>query len=246
MKTISSSVKVAKLMESASVGEGIYQIPSLGFSNAYLVQESVEPGSYILVDTGTSSGHTKILQYLEKTGRKPDSIKEIVLTHSDADHSGSAAALKKATGAKLAVHEKDAPRVSGQIKKIKESSGFGNLLMSIFGAFMKVERVQPDVILKDGDKVGPLTVIYTPGHTDGSICLYKEGQALFVGDTLRTDGSGAIKMPGNLMNKDSAELRRSVEIISKLDFAIMLPGHGKPITENASHKLKEFVSHGFR
>lgn len=232
-------------MESSSVGEGIYEIPSLGFSNAYLVES--EPGSFILIDTGTSSGGQKILQYLEKTGRKPDSIKEIILTHADADHSGSAAALKKATGAKLAVHEKDAPRVSGQIKKIKETSGFGNFLMSLFGAFMKIERVQPDVLLKDADTVGPLAVIYTPGHTDGSICLYKKGRALFVGDTLRTDGSGAIKMPGNMMNKDPRELRRSVEKISKLDFAVLLPGHGRPITENASQKLKEFVaSGGFR
>lgn len=231
-------------MESESVGQGIYQIPELGFSNAYLAE--VDPKSLILIDTGTSSGGEKILSYLQKTGRSPSSISEIILTHADADHSGSAAKLKRASGAKLAVGELDAPRVSGQVKKLKETSGFGNVLMSVFGVFMKVERIKPDVILKDGDIVGPLSVVYTPGHTDGSICLYKPGQALFVGDTLRTTGSGELKLPGNIMNRDLAQLKNSVEKISELDFAALLPGHGKPITENASQKLKEFVARGFK
>lgn len=228
-----------------SLGEGIEEIPSLGFSNAYLFE--IEPKkSFVLIDTGTSSGAKKILDYMEKTGRDPKVISEIILTHTDSDHSGSAAVLRRATGAKLAVHEKDAPRMSGQIKKLKETHGLGSVLMAIFGSFMKVERVQPDVILKDGDTVGPLSIIYAPGHTDGSICVYKPGQALFVGDLLRTDGSGAIKMTNSMMNKDSAELRNSVEKISKLEFSVMLPGHGSPVTQDASRKLKEFVVRGFK
>ncbi len=231
-------------MESEAVGEGIYLIPNLGISNAYLVE--IDPNTMFLIDTGTSSGSAKILSYLKQTGKTPSNISEIILTHSDADHSGSAAALKRDTGAKLAVGELDASRVSGQLKKIKETSGFGNFLMSFFGMFMKVERVTPDVILKDGDTVGPLSVIHTPGHTDGSICVYKPGYALFVGDSLRTSGSGEIKMPGNMLNRNSAELRKSVEKISKLDFTLLLPGHGKPITSNGSQKLKEFVARGFK
>jgi hydroxyacylglutathione hydrolase len=232
-------------MESqSSLGEGIEQIPSLSTANAYLVQ--IEPKSFVLVDTGTSSGGKKILEYLSKTGRDPKVISEIILTHADGDHSGSAAALKRATGAKLAVDEKDAPRVSGEIKKLKEAQGFGNIILALVELFMKVERVKPDILLKEGDMVGPMTVVYTPGHTDGSICLYIPGKALFVGDTLRTDGSGAIKMTPNIMNKDSAGLAKSIEKISKLDFEVLLPGHGKPITQDASQKLKEFVAHGFK
>ena len=231
-------------MEIESIGEGIYQIPRLGFSNAYLVE--IDSKNLILIDSGTSSGSTKILDYLKQTGRTPSSIGEIILTHADADHSGSAAALKRATGAKLAVGELDVPRVSGQVTKIKETNGFGNVLISFFGIFMKVERVPPDVILRDGDNVGPLSIIGTPGHTDGSICVYKPGQALFAGDSLRTTGTGEIKMPGNFMNRNSAQLMKSVEKISKLDFSILLPGHGRPVTENASGKLREFVARGFK
>ena len=49
-----------------------------------------------------------------------------------------------------------------------------------------------------------------------------------------------------MMNRNPAQLRKSVERISELDFAALMPGHGKPIMENASQKLKEFVAEGFK
>jgi hydroxyacylglutathione hydrolase len=231
-------------MEKGSISEGIYQIPGLGISNAYLAE--IASNEFVLIDTGTSSGGQKVLDYLKKTGKSPNSIKEIILTHADADHSGSAANLKRETGARLGAHELDAARVSGQVKKIKETRGFSNLLLGFFMSFMKVERIKPDVNLNEGDKIGPLTIVYTPGHTDGSICVYKPGEALFVGDTLRTSGSGKIQLPGGFVNRNTSQLKESVEKLAKLDFAVMLPGHGKPVTENASQKLKEFVAAGFK
>jgi len=200
----------------------------------------------LLIDTGTSSGGSKILEFLSKSGQSPNVISEIILTHADSDHSGSAANLRRVTGAKLAVGEHDAPRVSGEVKRIKETSGIANVVLSIFLPFMKVERVKPDVILKDGDLIGPYCIIHTPGHTDGSICVYKPGEALFVGDSLRTTGSGEIKLPGGFMNRNSIELKKSVEIISKREFSVLLPGHRKPIMDNGSKKLKEFVAGGFK
>ncbi len=120
-------------MGKESTLEGIFQIPTMGFSNAYLAE--IAPKNLLLIDTGTSSGGAKVLDYLSKTGQSPEVISEIILTHADADHSGSAAKLKRATGAKLAVGELDAPRVSGEMKKLKESSGIGNLFFGFFGVF---------------------------------------------------------------------------------------------------------------
>jgi hydroxyacylglutathione hydrolase len=226
------------------VAKGIYLIPSMGFSNAYLAE--ISPKNFLLIDTGTSSRGSKVLEYLSISGQSPSAISEIVLTHADSDHSGGAANLKRVTGAKLAVGEHDSPRVSGEVKKIKETRGFANVIWSLFAAFMKVERIKPDVILKDGDSIGPYSILHTPGHTDGSICVYKSGEALFVGDSLRTTRSGEIKLPGGFLNRNSMELKKSVERISELDFSALLPGHGKPIAENGSRKLKEFVANGFR
>ena len=223
--------------------QGVHEIPDMGFSNAYLVETG--GSSLALIDTGTPGKSGKVLAFLATMGRKPSDISSIILTHPDADHSGSAAELRRATGAKLAIGELDAPRISGE-KKLKETGGVGSLMTGIFGAVMRVERVKPDVVLKDGDSIGPLTIVFTPGHTDGSISVYKPKEAIFVGDLLRTDGSGCLRLPSPGMSRDMDEVRRSVERISKLEFEMLLPGHGEPIVEGASLKLREFVARGFR
>ncbi len=222
---------------------GIHEIPGMGFSNAYLVETDQQ--GLVLIDTGTPGKATKVTAYLASIGKKPEDISYIVLTHPDADHSGSAAELKRVTGAKLAIGELDAPRLSGE-KKLKETSGMASLTIGLFGAFMRVERVKPDVVLKDGAMVGPLSIIHTPGHTDGSISLYEQNDAIFVGDLLRTDGSGNLRLSSASMSRDMDESRRSVERISRLEFAMLLPGHGKPVEEGASAKLKAFVANGFK
>jgi glyoxylase-like metal-dependent hydrolase (beta-lactamase superfamily II) len=230
-------------MEKGVIGQGVLKIPDLGFSNAYLVE--VNPGTLFLIDTGTSSGAEKILAYLKQMGKDPSAISHIILTHADADHSGSAAELRRISKAKLAIHELDAPRISGK-KKLKEVGGLGGPVFGLLGGLMKVERVEPDIILKDGDVIGPLNVVHTPGHTDGSICIYKPGTALFVGDILRTDGSGGLKLASSFMSRDMQEVKKSVEKVSKLDFSMLLPGHGEPIVEKASEKLRKFVADGFK
>jgi hydroxyacylglutathione hydrolase len=230
-------------MIQTDLGHGVYEIPGMGFSNAYLVE--LDQRALALVDTGTPGKGQKILPFLTTLGRKPAELTNIILTHPDADHSGSAAELRRATGAKLSIGELDAPRISGE-KKLKEVSGIGSLVTGMFGALMRVERVKPDQELKDGDRIGPLSVILTPGHTDGSVSLLKANEAIFVGDLLRTDGSASLKLPSPNMSREMSEVRRSVERISKLEFEMLLPGHGRPITEGASRKLREFVAMGYR
>jgi glyoxylase-like metal-dependent hydrolase (beta-lactamase superfamily II) len=215
----------------------------MGFSNAYLVE--IERRNLVLVDTGTPGKGQKVASFLASMERKPGDISYIVLTHADADHSGSAAELKRLAGAKLAIGYLDAPRLSGD-KKLKEVGGLGGVMTGLFGFMMRVERIRADVELKDGDLVGPLKIVSTPGHTDGSISIYKPGEAVFVGDLLRTDSSGKIMLASARMSRDMAEVKRSVEKISKLEFSMLLPGHGKPMWQDASMKLRDFVSNGFR
>ena len=215
----------------------------MGFSNAYVVE--LEGQSLAVIDTGTPGKEKKILDFVSTLGRGPADVSYIVLTHPDADHSGSAAALKRATGAKLAIGELDAPRVSGE-KKLKETSGFNGLVLGIFGSVMKVEKVKADLELKDGSSIGPMKIVDTPGHTDGSISVYLPGEAIFVGDLLRTDGSGRLKLASANMSRDMEQVKRSAEKISKLDFQKLLPGHGKPIDEAAKKPLKDYVANSIR
>jgi len=221
---------------------GVREIPDFGFSNAYLAE--LDGQGLALIDTGTPGKTQKVLNYVASMGRKPGDVTYIILTHSDADHSGSAAALKRETGAKLAIGRLDAPRLSGE-KKLKETGGNG-LMFRLLGVFMRVERVKPDLELKEGSTIGPLTIIDTPGHTDGSISIYKPGDAIFVGDLLRTGSLGRLQLASPRMSRDMEEVKRSVEKISRLEFQMLLPGHGKPIQEGAADKLRMFVANGFK
>ena len=130
---------VASIRNTRNPGHGILQRVPCGDRQQGLV----------LIDTGTPRQGDKVTAYLASIGKKPGDISYIVLTHPDADHSGSAAELKRLTGAKLAIGELDAPRLSGRAEA-QGGQWSGGAMIGLFGAFMKVERVKPDLALKDG------------------------------------------------------------------------------------------------
>ncbi len=165
----------------------------------------------------------------------------ILLTHADMDHAGSAAELKRMTGAKIAIHAREAPVLDGS-KEGKKARGALGVLLAVFSTFMKIEKVAADVMLTDGEKVGPLTVIATPGHTEGSVCFFCEGaRTLLAGDALRTTAAGEPSLPPEVMSMDMRGVRESAVKISRLSFEAMLPGHGAPILQSASEKVRELV-----
>jgi len=216
------------------ITEGIYLIPSMRWSNAYLVEYG---DKLLVVDTGTPGHAQKIVSFVKSIGKDPHSIETIVLTHPDIDHSGSTAQLKQLTGAKVAIHKADAPRLAGE-KPWKDAKGAAGLLIRVVGLFIRFQPVQPDILLKEGDNLGPLTVIETPGHTEGSISLYKPKNALFSGDALLTDGNGVFREPSMLSVEQGKE---SIRRMATLEFEYLMPGHGVPVEGNASKKLKDFA-----
>jgi glyoxylase-like metal-dependent hydrolase (beta-lactamase superfamily II) len=215
------------------VADEIYSFKGIRVANSYLYTAD---GKDFVIDTGLSGNGKKIASQITALGKDPQKIEAIILTHSDPDHSGSVAELKGITGAKVAIHEGDAPSLSGE-RALKRAKGVAGSMMR----FMKIKTVKPDIILKEGDEIAGLKVIHCPGHTEGSMCLYKPGEILFVGDVVRTDGSGHVKGPTKMMSLDIEEAWESVGKIAKLEFDILLPGHGKPIIHDASKKVKELL-----
>jgi len=218
--------------------EGIHLIPRVRGANAYLVRGD---GNITVVDTGLPGSARKIIDYVQSIGCHPSDIKTIVLTHSDMDHAGSTARLKEETGAKVAIHEADAPRLSGE-KEWKRVKGVLGLFLRVGGVVMRFNRLKADVLLKDSDIIDGLTVVHTPGHTDGSICLHLPGRALFVGDALLTDYERTLSLPRKVMSMDMNQAKESIKKISQLEYSVLLPGHGPPIMQNASAMTKEFLA----
>jgi len=129
-------------------------------ANCYIVgDEKSRQG--MVIDPGDEAG--RILKVIKETGLD---IKIIALTHGHIDHTAALGEVVEATGAKIAIHQDDVKT-------------YGNKLVSIFLGMQQKSLPPPDRLLKDGDviSVGKLdfTVIHTPGHTSGSICLLGKG-----------------------------------------------------------------------
>ncbi len=161
-------------------GPNLFQIERrFPFSiNAYLVRE--EDG-LTLIDTGIGGTAPAILGAARQLGQP---IKRIALTHTHGDHVGSLDALRAALpNAEISISARDARLLAGD-----RSLDEGEPADKLRGGFVEVET-QPDRLLVDGDHVGSLLVVASPGHTPGHVAFFDErGGDLIAGDAFVTAG----------------------------------------------------------
>ncbi len=206
----------------------IHRIDGIRGGNCYLV---LSDSKMLVVDTGMPGSAKKIISYIRSLNKNPADVSYIVMTHADIDHIGSASELKQMTGASLAIHAADAPILAGK-SRFKPVWGPLGILVKLFIAFTRFQPIEPDLLLEDNSEVGGFLVLHTPGHTKGSISLYTPGKLIFVGDAIY-----------KRFALDAAQLRASLNKISKLDFDVLLPGHGDPLVSQAYTRLKDLVKH---
>jgi len=140
-----------------------------------------------LIDSGVASSEKIILDYLQDTGRRPEEISQLILTHSHPDHIGAARAIKSLSGCSVAAHAAEKPWIEDVELQERERPvpGF---------KFLVAGSVHVDQTLQDGDVLDldgiSMQVVHTPGHSSGSICLWlPEVGALFSADAVPVPGS---------------------------------------------------------
>lgn len=177
-------------------------------SNAYLLTGTWNtiPDVNTLVDTGRDP---KVIEAIRNspTGVGKRRLDQVILTHSHYDHASMMMAIKKEFG----------PVVSGSSKN-----------------FEGIDRV-----LKDGERIRvadlDAVVIFTPGHSNDSLCLYCEGEGiLFVGDT-----------PVVIQTRDNTyedAFLASLERIAALNVKAIYPGHGSPFLSNCNELISQSLA----
>jgi glyoxylase-like metal-dependent hydrolase (beta-lactamase superfamily II) len=218
-------------------GKRICRVPlrSLARPNAYLVGSKED---CCLIDTGTRRCAGQIQNHLRKKGIK---LRRIVLTHSHIDHAGGMRLLKKMAGIQTFIHREDAPVFRPSGSPIYPKGWMGVLFRLIERIYSLSPGSMALKTVTNGDRIGSLEVIHAPGHTPGSIMLLdSEQKALFTGDSLCTT-KDTLTLPSRAWSSDWKMLLRSIHRVVDLEFDILLPGHGPPISKGASGKTKAFI-----
>ncbi len=154
----------------------------------------------------------------------------IINTHSHPDHTCGNDKIKNATGAAVVMHKDD----QALLQNKEAAASFKSMGLPL------AKKV--DVLVNDGDVLHfgecSLTVIHTPGHTPGGICLYTD-KNLFTGDSLFVSAAGRVDLPGGDFNTLLASLEKG--IASLPDDTIIWPGHnyGETVTSTIGREKKE-------
>jgi hydroxyacylglutathione hydrolase len=182
----------------------------------------------IVVDPGDD-----VPEILTRLARHGLTLKQIIVTHAHIDHVGGAVLLKRATGAPILLNENDL-----------ELLGMMDMQAGWIGS-APPEVAAPDVAAVDGMVVGlaalPATVLHTPGHTEGSICLHFAAQKLVLaGDTLFAGSIGRTDLPGGDSRKIIASIHE--RLMGLDDETAVICGHGPRTSIGVERRSNPYLS----
>jgi glyoxylase-like metal-dependent hydrolase (beta-lactamase superfamily II) len=169
---------------------------------------------------------------LEIVGRHNLQVKQIVITHAHIDHVGGAMKLRASTGAPILLNQNDLA-----LLKLLD-------LQATWVGMSSPGEIKIDQSIGSSDvvKAGSLSanILHTPGHTEGSICLYFAGQnKLIAGDTLFAGSIGRTDLPGGSMQKIMNSLQEKV--LALPDETVVVPGHGPLTTIGEERESNPFL-----
>jgi len=218
----------------------IYPIP-LGFDCCYLIQAE----GIILIDGGAPKKAKDFKKKLEKISVNPEDIQLIVITHGHWDHIGSAKDIKEITGAKIAMHQNEKDWLEKSLKPLPPGvTTWGRIfdkIMNIFKPLINFPATSVDVVLGDEEldlkEYGiPGRIIYTPGHSSGSVSILLETGEVFVGD-LAMNKFPLRLSPGLPIFADDIEIvKKSWQILLDRGAKTIYPAHGKAFSTDIIRK----------
>jgi glyoxylase-like metal-dependent hydrolase (beta-lactamase superfamily II) len=222
------------------VADGVTRLARAGV-NCYLVDL---PGGAVLIDAGLPRSWSLLRSALAATGRTPDALTAIYLTHGHFDHVGMADRLWREHHVPLHIHERDVPLAQHPYRYAHERARLAYPFrypaaipalarMTAAGALaVKGVTARGDVVPGEPlEAASELVPVFSPGHTYGHCAFFLPSRGvLFSGDALVTfdpyTGAEGPRAVARAATADSAAALAHLDALAATDAALVLPGHG--------------------
>ena len=184
-------------------------------TNTYVLTD--EDGKVLLIDPACFYEQERQLLYQTITRLlRPDQPLTIVATHGHLDHLWGAKWATETWHTPVLMHEADIPMAQAMQQQY-----------DLFGVQLKAERFEIEEFRSQNSEFR-VQIIHTPGHTQGSVCLYfPEERKLFSGDTLFRCGYGRTDLPGGNYGQLISSLEQLMTLPPETE---VFPGHGESTT----------------
>jgi len=206
------------------ITENIYAFYPKNFgSNVFIILGS----KITLIDSSLSLNAFDLINALKQLNVSQEEVQLILHSHGHADHFANDLLFPNAL---IRMHEFDAAFVNKKDFEFTCSKLLDNIFFPSINSFFK-----------ENEKINlgklKLKVLFTAGHTKGSVCFFEEKQKiLFSGDTLFEKSIGRT----DLISGNFLDLKNSILKLEKLDFSLLLAGHGKAFNGNQKENI-EFI-----
>ena len=222
------------------MGIKIYPI-RLGFDCCYIIQDK----GIILIDGGAPKKAKDFMKALERISIKPEEIRLIVITHGHWDHIGSAKEIKEITGAEIAMHQLEKDWLEKSLAQMPPGiTLWGRLLSTITKIFLPLIRIpgtQVDLALGEEDlslaEYGiPGKIVYTPGHSSGSVSVLLDTGDVFVGDLAMNRFPLRLSPGLPIFGDDLKRVKESWKLLLDQGIKTIYPAHGEPFSADSIQK----------
>jgi glyoxylase-like metal-dependent hydrolase (beta-lactamase superfamily II) len=221
------------------IADGVLRIPTSrgDRDNAFLVTGD---DGLTLVDVGWAGAPKVLLGALAEQGHALTDLKRIVLTHAHPDHVRGLAEFRQHTTADVLIHAGDAPWLrAGRVPVGGRSGRIGAIMDAM--PLLHWRPVEPDGELIDGEVLGGLRVIHTPGHSPGHVALlHEQSRTLLVGDAI-FHRDGPPRQGPAALSHEPAERDKSLATLP-LDVRAVGFAHGTPLLGTEVDAYRAFLT----
>jgi glyoxylase-like metal-dependent hydrolase (beta-lactamase superfamily II) len=217
----------------------------MGMVNSFLLETD---DGLLMIDAGWPNKTETIFAAVRESGHNPADIRHLVLTHGHIEHAGSAAEVRRRTGARTYAHAIDLELINkGEAERPGTSVTPGFIPAIAYLLFIEYggttyESFPVDQVLKDGEALpmaADIEVVHSPGHCAGHVALLlRQDGVLVAGDIC----SNIMGLSYCVLNEDISLARRTILRVANYPFERAVFGHGKPLDKRANQQLKERFS----